>query len=37
MPGDAIETMIWRTEDGAHFLTRVGDRQVLSAGYLVRR
>ena len=37
MPGDTINTMIWRTGDGAHFATYVGDRAVLSAGYIACR
>jgi acyl dehydratase len=37
MPGDEVETRIWRTTGGAVFTTMVGDRSVLGSGFVFLR
>jgi acyl dehydratase len=37
LPGDELETQIWRTDDGAAFRTCVAGREVLGAGYVRMR
>ena len=37
LPGDTLETRMWRADDQVAFETWVGDRCVLSSGYAVRR